>query len=207
MTTHDAWASSAETDGASRDLRMDEATAHQLVDELITLASSMFGLLQPHPGSNLATAAFAADAGPASPKTPSIQDPASVVSVAIPVEPVVAVNVPESWTQHEPDAEATEDDPAVPPAALNVPALDVPALVVPSLAVPSLAVPELAEIADLPSASPVLSLVERLEVPELDGLDKLDQRESELDQRGPDAREPEARPSLALLSEIAFLDE
>ena len=205
MTVHDAWASSAETDGASRDLRMDEATAHQLVDELITLASSMFGLLQPHPGSNLGTAAFAADAGPASPEAPSIQDPASVVSVAIPVEPV-AVAVPQSWAAPEAAAEteveAIDDEPEVPPEALEVP----------SLAVPSLAVPELAQVADLPSASPVLSLVERLEVPELDGLDgldKLDQRESELDQRGPepDAREPEARPSLALLSEIAFLDE
>jgi hypothetical protein len=189
MTIHDDWASSTETAPASGELRMDELTAHQLADELTTLASSMFGLLQPHPGSNPAAAGSAAEARTASPEAPQIQDPASVVSVAIPVEPVVAVPVPESWTPDEVDAEAaeaTEDEPAVTPAVLDVPAL----------AVPSLAVPEVPEIADLPSAPPVLSLVEPLEVP--DGLDKLDQREPET---------PAPRQSMALLNEIAFLDD
>jgi hypothetical protein len=205
MTIHDAWASSASTPPPSGDLRMDEVTAHQLADELTTLAASMFGLLQPHSGSDPAASQAPSEARTASPEAPSIQDPASVVSVAIPVEPV-AIAVPESWASPEADAEATEGEPAAPLEGLEVP----------SLAVPSLAVPELAPAAEPPSGHPTLRLVEPIEV--LDGLDKLDhresrpdQRESELDQREPETEtEPEPpapRQSMTLLNEIAFLDD
>jgi hypothetical protein len=196
MTIHDAWAPSTSTAPATGDLRMDELTTHQLADELITLAASMFGLLQPHPGSDPAASQATAEARTSSPEAPPIQDPASVVSVAIPVEPV-ALAVPEGWASPEVEVEATQSDPAAPPEGLEVP----------SLAVPSLAIPDVPPAADLPSGQPMLTLVEPIEVP--DGLDKLDQREPQLDQRGSevDQREPEPRPSLALLNEIAFLDD
>jgi hypothetical protein len=191
MTIHDAWAAGASTASATGDLRMDELTAHQLADELTTLAASMFGLLQAHPGSDPVEPESPAGASTVSPEAPLLQDPASVTSVAIPVEPVVAIAVPEQWAPPEAEAEATEDEPAAPPATLEVP----------SLAVPSLAVPEVPPAVDLPSGTPRLSLVEPIEVPELEPQDlETPDRESE-----PEA--PAPRQSMALLNEIAFLDD
>jgi hypothetical protein len=208
MNMHDAWSSS--TAPAPGDLHMDELTSRQLADELTTLASSMFGLLQPHhPGADSAAAGSADQFGTALTETPPLQvsDPASVVSVAIPVEPAVAVAVQESSAASEFDAEA--------------PALEVPALAVPELsdgldkldqreATPldqREATPDGLDKLDQHDGQPAvasLSLVPATE--NSDGLDKLDQREANpLDQREPnplDQREPNptpiAPPSLAL---------
>jgi hypothetical protein len=162
MNMHDAWRSEA-VPATGDQLQMDELTARQLADELTTLASSMFGLLQPHPGADPAQAEDEAAFEIALAEAMPVADPASVVSVAIPSAPAVAM--------------VAQDDGA-PPAAL---------------AVPALAVPEVPEGLD--------KLDQRESEPE--GLDKLDQRESELQRLDP----LDPRVSLTLLSEIAFLDE
>ena len=226
MTIHDAWASSANTAPPTGDLCMDELTAHQLADELTTLAASMFGLLQAHPGSDSTTSESPA-AGSAAPfvAAPQRQDPASVTSVAIPVEPVVDIAVPEEWGS--PESEAVDFAADQPDADLAVPALAVPevgdgldkldqresapdereaaldqresvdhAADQPAVefAVPALEVPEL----DLREQTPpVLRLVEPIEVHELEPQD----------QETPDREAPAPRQSMALLNEIAFLDE
>jgi hypothetical protein len=238
MNMHDAWTSS--TVPATGDLRMDELTARQLADELTTLASSMFGLLQPHhPGADSAAAGSADDFGAALTETPPLQvsDPASVVSVAIPVAPVVAVDVQESSAASEFDAKA--------------PALEVPALAVPELTdgLDKLdqreATPDGLDKLDQRVATPLeqrdgqpavaaLSLVPATEAPygvdEIDGqeptpiaapslalaladvveaakaLDELEEREPAIE--GLDRRDaPDRRGSMALLNEIAFLDD
>jgi hypothetical protein len=203
MTHHEAWGSG--TTPPVGDLRMDEPTARQLADELTTLASSMFGLLQPHPSANPAPAAAAPTFGTAFSETPPspAPDPASVVSVAIPVEPVVAVAVPPSWAPPEPDAQAT------------------------ALAVPALAVPEMPDglgtlgrhepgpgapaAVELPTSPPALALVPAIEVPGLDEVDRRGETEAEpVPAIGPIPVEPPApapRQSMALLNEIAFLDD
>ena len=129
MNRHDAWRSDA-APATGEQLLMDDLTASQLADELTTLASSMFGLLQLPPGADPAQAESEAAFESALAQTIPVADPASVVSVAIPVEPAVAVNVPENWATPEPEAQETH----------AVPALAVPALALPE--VPALALPE-----------------------------------------------------------------
>jgi hypothetical protein len=225
MNMHDAWSSS--TVPATGDLRMDELTARQLGDELTTLASSMFGLLQPHhPGTDSAAAGSSDEFGTALTETPPLQvsDPASVVSVAIPVAPVAAVAVQESSAASEFDAEA--------------PALEVPALAVPELsdgldkldqhdgqpAVASLSLVPATENSDgldkldqgeanpldqparTPIAPPSLALALADVVEAAKALDELEEREPAIE--GLDRRDgPDRRGSMALLNEIAFLDD
>ena len=120
MNLHDAWRSDA-APATGEQLQMDDLTASQLADELTTLASSMFGLLQLPPGADPAQAESEAAFESALAQAMPVADPASVVSVAIPAAPVVAVAVPEGWATPEPEAQETHD----------VPALAVPALALP----------------------------------------------------------------------------
>ena len=124
MNLHDAWRSDAAPATGER-LVMDDLTASQLADELTTLASSMFGLLQLPPGADPAQAESEAAFETALAQAIPVADPASVVSVAIPAAPVVEVAVAEDWETPEPEAQETPD--------------------VPALAVPALALPELPE--------------------------------------------------------------
>ena len=121
MNLHDAWRSDA-APATAEQLQMDELTSSQLADELTTLASSMFGLLQLPPGADPAQAESEAAFESALAQAIPVADPASVVSVAIPAAPVVEVAVPEGWAAPEPEARETHD--------------------VPALAVPGLALPE-----------------------------------------------------------------
>jgi hypothetical protein len=129
MNLHDAWRSDVST-ATGEQLQMDELTASQLTDELTTLASSMFGLLQLPPGADPAQAESEAAFESALAQAIPVADPASVVSVAIPAAPVVEVAVPENWETPEPEPQETHD----------VPALAVPALALPE--VPALALPD-----------------------------------------------------------------
>jgi hypothetical protein len=129
MNLHDAWRSDVST-ATGEQLQMDELTASQLADELTTLASSLFGLLQLPPGADPAQAESEAAFESALAQAIPVADPASVVSVAIPAAPVIEVAVPENWETPEPEAQATHD----------VPALAVPALALPE--VPALALPD-----------------------------------------------------------------
>jgi hypothetical protein len=129
MNLHDAWRSEA-APATGDQLQMDDLTASQLADELTTLASSMFGLLQLPPGADPAQAESEAAFESALAQAIPVADPASVVSVAIPATPVVEVAVPEAWETPEPEAQETHD----------VPALAVPALALPE--VPALALPD-----------------------------------------------------------------
>jgi hypothetical protein len=136
MNLHDAWRSEA-APATGEQLQMDELTASQLADELTTLASSLFGLLQLPPGADPAQAESEAAFESALAQAIPVADPASVVSVAIPAAPVVevavdAVAVPEDWETPEPEPEAQETH--------DVPALAVPALALPE--VPALALPD-----------------------------------------------------------------
>ena len=128
MNLHDAWRSEA-APVTEKQLQMDDLTASQLADELTTLASSMFGLLQLPPGADPAQAESEAAFETALAQAIPVADPASVVSVAIPAAPVVEVAVPEDWATPEPQAEETHDV-----LALAVPALALPE--VPALALP-----------------------------------------------------------------------
>ncbi len=129
MNLHDAWRSDA-APATGEQLQMDDLTASQLADELTTLASSMFGLLQLPLGADPAQAESEAAFESALAQAIPVADPASVVSVAIPAAPVVEVAVPEDWATPEPEAQETHD----------VPALAVPALALPE--VPALALPD-----------------------------------------------------------------
>ena len=129
MNLHDAWRGDVAPPTGER-LQMDDLTASQLADELTTLASSMFGLLQLPPGADPAQAESEAAFETALAQAIPVADPASVVSVAIPAKPVVSAAVPEDWATPEPEAQETHD----------VPALAVPALALPE--VPALALPE-----------------------------------------------------------------
>ena len=122
MNLHDAWRSDAAA-ATGEQLVMDDLTASQLADELTTLASSMFGLLQLPPGADPAQAESEAAFESALAQAIPVADPASVVSVAIPAEPVVAVAVPEEWSTPEPEVQEPRD----------VPALAVPALALPEM--------------------------------------------------------------------------
>ena len=129
MNLHDAWRANA-APATGEQLQMDELTASQIADELTTLASSMFGLLQLPPGADPAQAESEAAFESALAQAMPVADPASVVSVAIPAAPIVEVAVPEDWATSEPEAQETHD----------VPALAVPALALPE--VPALALPD-----------------------------------------------------------------
>ena len=131
MNLHDAWRSEA-APVTEKQLQMDDLTASQLADELTTLASSMFGLLQLPPGADPAQAESEAAFESALAQAIPVADPASVVSVAIPAAPVVEVAVPENWETPEPEPEA--------PETRDVPAFAVPALALPE--VPALALPD-----------------------------------------------------------------
>lgn len=122
MNLHDAWRSEA-APATGEQLLMDDLTASQLADELTTLASSMFGLLQLPPGADPAQAESEAAFESALAQAIPVADPASVVSVAIPAAPVVEVAVPEDWATPAPEAQETND----------VPALAVPALALPEV--------------------------------------------------------------------------
>ena len=131
MNLHDAWRSDA-APPTGEQLLMDDLTASQLADELTTLASSMFGLLQLPPGADPAQAESEAAFESALAQAIPVADPASVVSVAIPAAPVVEAAFPEDWETPEPEPEAQETH--------DVPALAVPALAIPE--VPALALPD-----------------------------------------------------------------
>lgn len=122
MNLHDAWRADA-APATGEQLLMDDLTASQLADELTTLASSMFGLLQLPPGADPAQAESEAAFESALAQAIPVADPASVVSVAIPAAPVVEVAVPEDWATPEPEVQETHE----------VPALAVPALALPEV--------------------------------------------------------------------------
>jgi hypothetical protein len=130
MNLHDAWRSDVST-ATGEQLQMDELTAGQLADELTTLASSMFGLLQLPPGADPAQAESEAAFETALAQAIPVADPASVVSVAIPAAPVVEVAVPENWETPEPEPEAQETHDVPAPAVPTLALPDVPALALP----------------------------------------------------------------------------
>jgi hypothetical protein len=128
MNLHDAWRSEA-APATGEQLQMDDLSASQLADELTTLASSMFGLLQLPPGADPAQSESEAAFESALAQAIPVADPASVVSVAIPAAPVVEVAVPENWETPEPEPQETHDVPALAVPALAL--LEVPALALP----------------------------------------------------------------------------
>ena len=128
MNLHDAWRSDA-APATGEQLQMDELTSSQLADELTTLASSMFGLLQLPPGADPAQAESEAAFETALAQAIPVADPASVVSVAIPAAPVVEVADPQDWATPEPETQEPHDVPALAVPALALP--DVPALALP----------------------------------------------------------------------------
>ena len=117
MNNHDSWLSDSGA-RAVEPRRMDELTSRQLADELTSLASSMFGLLQPQTGTSLAPDEPEYVAAAPEMPLPSVPVPASL--------PMVAVPHLEDW---EP-SELRVADPAVVFAAIP---FETPSVVLPEL--------------------------------------------------------------------------